>query len=140
MPFSSESNSTRIHIRGPKPSQAYVGEGSSITCAINAPDIDYSFEMYINGDRYNNLNRTSPWRVANFTWSAYRESNGTVTTAIEGFVDSFTKEHDRTRIDCRSEKYMKKDFIYIRIKGYDQCLSCFHPNYFITNSLKRNCV
>ena len=101
-----------LHIRGPKPQYAIVGEGSSITCAIAAPTVDQTFHMLINGIPLQNVTAKDPGskeaifaRDANFTREIYRLENGTVETAIAGFIEVFRVDHNMTEIKCLSEKY-----------------------------------
>ena len=72
--------------------------------------------MFINNVNYTNLNTSSPWLAANFTKSVWREENGTITTAVEGFVDYYTMQHDQTDILCYSAKYQQGDSLWITIR------------------------
>ena len=94
-----------FHIRGPKAQNAMIGQGSSITCSIAAPEEDLTFEMYVNGRSFSKLSPDSPWNSAGFKRSTYDWNNGTVSTDIEGFVESFTGGHNNTAIYCTSYKY-----------------------------------
>ena len=94
-----------FHIRGPKAQNAMIGQGSSITCSIAAPEKDLTFEMYVNGRSFSKLSPDSPWNSAGFKRSTYDWNNGTVSTDIEGFVEKFTGGHNNTAIYCTSYKY-----------------------------------
>ena len=96
----------RFHIRGPKYYAQEVGQGSSITCSVAAPEFDETFEMYVNGIHTSDLcEEGSPWCSAGFNRSIWRYDNGTVETSINGFVDEFTAGHNETYIECTSYKY-----------------------------------
>ncbi|KAL5266932.1 hypothetical protein ACHWQZ_G004096 [Mnemiopsis leidyi] len=96
----------RFHIRGPEYYAREVGQGSSITCSIAAPEIDDTFEMYVNGIRSSDLcAEDSPWCSAGFNKSIYTYDNGTVETSVEGLVYEFTSAHNETYIKCTSYKY-----------------------------------
>merc|ERR1712176_180856 len=104
------------HIRGPKPRYAMIGQGSSITCSVAAPQNDSTFEMYIEGTPASQLSPYSPWYNASFTRSTYRYRNGTVPTDIEGYVDEFTADHNGALINCTSWKYNGSIATYIRLR------------------------
>ena len=106
----------RFHIRGPKPRYAMIGQGSSITCSVAAPQNDSTFEMYIDGTPASQLSPYSPWYNASFTRSTYRYRNGTVSTDIEGYVDEFTADHNGALINCTSWKYNGSIATYIRLR------------------------
>ena len=108
------------HIRGPRPSQAEVGAGSSITCAINAPSEDPTFYMEIDGNTWDNLSTESPWREAMLTRTVYANDNGTFETAIEGFIDTFRAEHNNTHIRCSSDIYSGQIELYIQLSKSNQ--------------------
>lgn len=83
---------------------ALVGEGSSITCSISASYSDESFVMMVDGERYDSESLPGSWKAANFERTEYDFENGTISTAIEGFIDTFSMEHNSTVFHCVSEK------------------------------------
>ena len=95
----------RFHIRGPNNGSAMVGQGSSITCSIDAPEADDTFVMYIDGTPFSELSPECPWSKAGFNRSTFDWENGTISTDIVGFVDEFTSGHNGTEINCTSWKY-----------------------------------
>ena len=108
----------RYHIRGPgRHGEAVIGTGSSITCSVAAPEEDDTFEMEINGYIWNSDSLEGAWSEAGFSKSVYNYENGTIETRIEGFVESFTKEHDMTIIKCHSYKYEGEVDMTIKIQG-----------------------
>ena len=87
-----------FHIRGPKPQYSVVGESSSITCSIAAPEFDETFEMFVDGISY---------REIRFDAQRTRTGleNGTVVTNIAFFADELIAEFNLTVIRCLSLKY-----------------------------------
>ena len=108
----------RYHIRGPgRHGEAVIGTGSSITCSVAAPEEDDTFDMEINGNSWGRGELEGPWTEAGFARSVYVHRNGTISTNIEGFVESFTKEHDMAIIKCHSWKYEGGVDMTIKIQG-----------------------
>ena len=106
----------RFHIRGPRHYNSVVGQGSSITCSIDAPEADDTFVMFVDGTPFYNLSSNSTWYSAGFNKSSYDWGNGTISTDIEGFVDEFTADHNRTLINCTSYKYPGHISMRIRVR------------------------
>ncbi|XP_063681602.1 uncharacterized protein LOC134816599 [Bolinopsis microptera] len=104
----------RYHIRGPKHQEAVVGGGSSITCSVANPEEDDTFMMEINGNSWDELEGV--WTEAEFSKAVYDYENGTIETRIEGFVESFTKEHDMADIRCYSLKHKGEVSMTIKLQ------------------------
>ena len=108
-----------------------IGKGSSITCAVSAPEKDDTFEMYLNGERSSKLPSDSHghWEKAYFKRYDWKDKNGTVSTVVAGYVDKFTKEHNNTMINCTSTKYKGHVAMKIRLR----------PNNSTNNHTGKNC-
>ena len=62
--------------------------------------------MTINGVPYNEIAAADTWgSEADFRRSEERLENGTVETAIAGFIDTFREDHNMTEIRCFSELF-----------------------------------
>lgn len=102
-----------FHMRVPE--MIEVGEGSSVTCAITASQDDETFVMVINDVRYDELEGV--WADADFKRNTYLEDNGTVITAIEGFVETYVMEQNGTRVQCISEKHSLSETRELMLNG-----------------------
>jgi hypothetical protein len=106
----------RFHIRGPKPEEAMIGKGSSITCAISAPAVDDTFEMFLDGVAASKLSDRSYWKIANFKRYNYTSTNGTNHTVVAGYMEKFREQHNNTLVNCTSQRYQGHASMRIRLR------------------------